>query len=40
MITSKDGPPHMKIRQHNTISLAMEDLPMAERVALEKELQE
>jgi hypothetical protein len=40
MMTSKDGPTHTKIGQHNTISVAMEDLPEAERVALEKELQE
>jgi hypothetical protein len=30
----------MEIGQHNTISVAMEDLPEAERAALEKELQE
>jgi hypothetical protein len=38
MRTSKDGTAHMEIRQHNTVSVEMEDLPKAERVALEKEL--
>jgi hypothetical protein len=40
MTTSKDGPAHTETRQHNTIGVAMEDLPNAERAALEKELQE
>jgi hypothetical protein len=40
MMTSKDGPAHTEIDQHNTISMAMEDLPEAESVALKKELQE
>jgi hypothetical protein len=40
MTTSKDGPARMEIEQHNTISVAMEDLPEAERATLEKELQE
>jgi uncharacterized alkaline shock family protein YloU len=40
MTTSKDGTTHIEIKQHNTISMAMEDLPEAERAALEKELQE
>jgi hypothetical protein len=40
MMTSKDGPARTEIRQHNMISVAMEDLPEAERAALEKELQE
>jgi hypothetical protein len=40
MMTSKDGPARAKIEQHNTIGVAMEDLPEAERVTLEKELQE
>jgi hypothetical protein len=39
MMTLK-GPAHTEIRQHNTISVVMEDLPEAERAALEKELQE
>jgi hypothetical protein len=38
--TSKDGTARTEIRQHNTIGVAMEDLPEAERAALEKELQE
>jgi hypothetical protein len=37
-MTSKDGPDHTGIRQHNMISVAMEDLPEAERAALEKVL--
>jgi hypothetical protein len=37
MMTLK-GPAHTEIRHHNTISVAMEDLPEAERAALEKEL--
>jgi hypothetical protein len=40
MMTSKDGTAHMEIGQHNTISMALGDLPEAERMALEKELQE
>jgi hypothetical protein len=40
MMTSKDGPARTKIGQHNTIGVAMEDLPEAERATLEKELQE
>jgi putative heme iron utilization protein len=40
MMTSKDGLAHMEIGQHNTINMAMGDLPEAERVALEKELHE
>jgi hypothetical protein len=30
MTTSKDGPARMEIGQHNTIGVAMEDLPEAE----------
>jgi hypothetical protein len=40
MMTLKDGTTRMEIGQHNTIDVVMEDLPEAERVALEKELQE
>jgi hypothetical protein len=40
MMTLKDGTARTKIGQHNMISVAMEDLPKAERAALEKELQE
>jgi hypothetical protein len=40
MTTSKDGTACTEIGLHNTISVVMEDLPKAERVALEKELQE
>jgi hypothetical protein len=40
MMTSKDGLARTKIEQHNMISVVMEDLPEAERAALEKELQE
>jgi hypothetical protein len=40
MMTSKDGPTHTEIGHHNKISVAMEDLPKAERAALDKELQE
>jgi hypothetical protein len=40
MMTSKDGTARTEIGQHNTIGVVMEDLPEAERAALEKELQE
>jgi hypothetical protein len=40
MMTSKDGPARTEIGQHNTISMAMEDLPEAVRAAFEKELPE
>jgi hypothetical protein len=40
MMTSKDGPAHTEIGHRNMISVAMEDLPKAERAALDKELQE
>jgi hypothetical protein len=40
MMTSKDGPAHTEIGHHNKISVVMEDLPKAERAALDKELQE
>jgi hypothetical protein len=40
MTTSKDGIAHTEIGQHNTMSMALEDLLEAEREALEKELQE
>jgi hypothetical protein len=40
MMTSKDGSAHMEIGQHNTIEVAMEDLPEAERAALKKVVQE
>jgi G:T/U-mismatch repair DNA glycosylase len=40
MTTFKDGTAHTEIGQHNTIDVAMEDLPKAERAALKKELQE
>jgi hypothetical protein len=40
MTTSKDGPACTEIGHHNMISVAMEDLPEAERTTLEKELQE
>jgi hypothetical protein len=38
MMTSKDGHARTEIRQHNTISVVMEDLPKAERASIEKEL--
>jgi hypothetical protein len=40
MTTSKVGSARTEIRQHNTISMVMEDLPEAKRAALEKVLQE
>jgi hypothetical protein len=40
MTTLKDGPARTEIGQHNTISVAMKDLPKVERAALEKELHE
>jgi hypothetical protein len=39
MTTSKDCTARTEIEQHNTIVVAMEDLPEAERATLEKELQ-
>jgi hypothetical protein len=38
MTTSKDGPARTEIGQHNTIGVAIEDLPEVERVTLKKEL--
>jgi hypothetical protein len=38
MMNPKDGGPQMEVEPHNTIRVAMEDLPEAERIALEKEL--
>jgi hypothetical protein len=38
MMTSKDGPARTEIGQHNTIGVAIEDLPEVERVTLKKEL--
>jgi hypothetical protein len=40
MMTSKEGTARTEIRRHNTINVAMEDLPEAERAALKKALQE
>jgi hypothetical protein len=40
MTTSKDGTAYTEIGQHNVISVVMEDLLEAKRVALQKELQE
>jgi hypothetical protein len=40
MMNSKDSAAQTKVGPHNTIRVAMEDLPEAERRALEKELDE
>jgi hypothetical protein len=40
MMASKDGTARIEIGQHNTINVAMEDLPEAERATLEMELRE
>jgi hypothetical protein len=38
MTNPKDGGAQTEVGPHNTIRVAMEDLPEVERVALEKEL--
>jgi hypothetical protein len=40
MMNPKDSVAWTKVEPHNTIGVAMEDLPKAERRALEKELEE
>jgi hypothetical protein len=40
MMNPKDGCAHTEVGPHNMIGMAMEDLPEAERRALEKELKE
>jgi hypothetical protein len=40
MMNPKDSAARTKVGPHNTIGVAMEDLPEAERRALEKELEE
>jgi hypothetical protein len=40
MTKLKDGGAQMEVGPHSTIGVAMEDLPKAERIALEKELEE
>jgi hypothetical protein len=40
MMNPKDGGAWTKVGPHNTIMVVMEDLPEAERIALEKELKE
>jgi hypothetical protein len=40
MTNPKDGGARTEVGPHNTIALAMEDLPEAEKIALEKELKE
>jgi hypothetical protein len=40
MMNPKDSATRTEIGPHNTIGVAMEDLPEAERRALEKELEE
>jgi hypothetical protein len=40
MTNPKDGGAWTEVGSHNTIGVAMEDLPKAERIALEKELEE
>jgi hypothetical protein len=40
MMNPKDGGARMEVGPHNTIRVAMEDLPEAEKIALAKELEE
>jgi hypothetical protein len=40
MVNPKDSAARTEVGPHNTIGAAMEDLPEAERRALEKELEE
>jgi hypothetical protein len=40
MMNMKDGGTRMEVGPHNTIGVAMEDLLEAERITLEKELEE
>jgi hypothetical protein len=40
MMNPKDSAAQTEVGPHNTIGVAMEDLPEAERRALEKELEE
>jgi hypothetical protein len=40
MMNQKDGAARTKVGTHNTIAVAMEDLPEAEKIAFEKELEE
>jgi hypothetical protein len=40
MTNPKDGGARIEVGPHNTITVAMEDLPEAEKIALEKELEE
>jgi hypothetical protein len=40
MMNPKDSVARTKVGPHNTIGVAMEDLPKVERRALEKELEE
>jgi hypothetical protein len=40
MTNSKDGRARTEVGPHNTIGLAMEDLPKDEKIALKKELEE
>jgi putative heme iron utilization protein len=40
MMNPKDGGAQIEVGPHNTITVAMEDLPEAEKIALKKELEE
>jgi hypothetical protein len=40
MTNPKDGGARIEVGPHNTIVVAMEDLPEAEKITLEKELEE
>jgi hypothetical protein len=40
MINLMDGGAQMEVGPHNTIGVALEDLPEAERITLEKEIKE
>jgi hypothetical protein len=40
MMNPKDGSAWTEVGPHNTITVAMEDLPEAEKIALKKEIEE
>jgi hypothetical protein len=40
MVNPKDGGARTEVGPHNTIGVVMEDLPMAEWITVEKELEE
>jgi hypothetical protein len=40
MMNRKDGGARIEVGPHNTITVAMDDLPEAKKIALKKELEE